>query len=69
VAEARAEAAFARRHGSLVVIAHRLSSAVRADRVLLLDGDTACLGSHDDLVRSSALYADLVGHWDLSRTP
>jgi ATP-binding cassette subfamily C protein len=42
---------------------------VRADRVLLLDGDTACLGSHDDLVRSSALYADLVGHWDLSRTP
>ena len=69
VAEARAEAAFARRHGSLVVIAHRLSSAVRADRVLLLDGDTACLGSHDDLVRTSALYADLVGHWDLARTP
>jgi ABC-type multidrug transport system fused ATPase/permease subunit len=66
VAEARAEAAFARRHGSLLVIAHRLSSAVRADQVLLLDGDTTCSGSHDELVRTSALYADLVGHWDLS---
>jgi hypothetical protein len=32
---------------------------------LLLDGDTTCLGSHDELVRSSALYAGLVGHWDL----
>jgi ABC-type multidrug transport system fused ATPase/permease subunit len=67
VAEARAEVAFARRQGSLLVIAHRLSSAVRADQVLLLDGDTTCLGSHDELVRSSPLYADLVGHWDLSR--
>jgi ATP-binding cassette subfamily C protein len=66
VAEARAEVAFARRQGSLLVIAHRLSSAMRADQVLLLDGDTTCLGSHDELVRSSALYAGLVGHWDLA---
>jgi hypothetical protein len=34
--------------------------------VLLLDGDTTCSGSHDELVRTSALYADLVGHWDIS---
>ncbi len=64
-AEAQAEAAFARRPGTLVVIAHRITSAVRADRVLLLDGDSVSVGSHDQLVRSSALYADLVGHWTM----
>ena len=64
VAEARAEQAFARRPGNLVVIAHRISSAQRADRILLLDGDIARMGTHDELVRTSSLYADLVGHWD-----
>ena len=68
VAEARAEAAFARRQGSLIVIAHRLSSAVRADQVLLLDGVNTCLGSHDELLRASTLYADLVGHWTFTPT-
>ncbi|MGH3897729.1 MAG: ATP-binding cassette domain-containing protein, partial [Pseudonocardiaceae bacterium] len=46
-AEARAEAIFARRPGTLVVIAHRISSARRARRVLLLDGDRVNLGPHD----------------------
>ncbi|MET1071111.1 MAG: ATP-binding cassette domain-containing protein [Umezawaea sp.] len=36
-AEARAEHAFHRRGGTLVVIAHRLTSAARAHRVLVLD--------------------------------
>lgn len=67
IAEARAEHGFARRPGSLVVIAHRISSVQRADRILLLDGDIARMGTHDELVRTSALYADLVGHWDQSR--
>ncbi|MCK2213721.1 ABC transporter ATP-binding protein/permease [Actinomadura sp. ATCC 31491] len=66
-AEARAETAFAARPGSLVVIAHRISSAVRARRVLLMDGGTARTGSHADLLARSRLYADLVGHW--SNTP
>jgi hypothetical protein len=30
---ARAEEAFARRHGTLIVVAHRISSALRADLV------------------------------------
>ncbi|MCK2244160.1 MULTISPECIES: ABC transporter ATP-binding protein [unclassified Crossiella] len=63
-AEARAEAAFAARPGTVIVIAHRISSARRADRVLLLDGQAAYLGTHHELVATSARYADLVGHWD-----
>jgi ATP-binding cassette subfamily C protein len=35
------ERAFAARPGTLVVIAHRIGSAHRARRVLLLDGDRA----------------------------
>jgi ABC-type multidrug transport system fused ATPase/permease subunit len=63
VAEARAEQAFAERHGTLVVIAHRISSAMRADRILLMDGADAALGSHEQLLARHPLYADLVGYW------
>jgi ABC-type multidrug transport system fused ATPase/permease subunit len=64
--EGRAEAALAQRPGTLVVIAHRISSARRANRILLLDGDSAHLGTHDELMKASDLYTDLVGHWDVS---
>ncbi|GAA4196044.1 ATP-binding cassette domain-containing protein [Microbispora amethystogenes] len=62
-AEARAEAAFAARGGTLVVVAHRISSALRARRVLVMDGTRVRLGSHEEMVAASPLYADLVGHW------
>lgn len=62
-AEARAESAFARRGGTLIVIAHRLTSALRARRILLMDGGQTLLGTHDELVKASPLYADLAGHW------
>jgi ATP-binding cassette, subfamily B, bacterial RamB/AmfA len=62
-AEARVEEAFAERHGSLIVIAHRISSAQRADRVLLLDGTRTNLGTHRQLLESSSQYADLAGAW------
>ncbi|GAA4074342.1 ABC transporter ATP-binding protein [Actinomadura miaoliensis] len=62
-AEARAEEALARRPGTLVVIAHRISSALRARRVLVLDGTRARLGTHAELLADSPLYRDLVGHW------
>ncbi|MGP4020061.1 ATP-binding cassette domain-containing protein [Saccharopolyspora sp. 5N708] len=61
--EERAERAFARRSGTLVVIAHRISSALRADRVLLLDNTGLHAGTHGMLLRSSPTYANLVGHW------
>ncbi|MET7329055.1 ABC transporter ATP-binding protein [Nonomuraea sp. NPDC005650] len=62
-AEARAETAFARRGGTLVVVAHRLTSALRARRILLMDGTRVTIGTHDELIRTSPLYADLAGHW------
>ncbi|MFI9026236.1 ATP-binding cassette domain-containing protein [Streptomyces sp. NPDC053560] len=62
--EARAERAFAARPGgSLIVVAHRISSALRADRVLVMDGTYALCGRHRDLLRRSGLYRDLVGEW------
>ncbi|MET9776942.1 ABC transporter ATP-binding protein [Streptomyces sp. NPDC006367] len=66
-AEARAEEALARRPGALVVVAHRMSSALRADRVLVLDGAGATCGTHRELLGRSPLYRDLVGHWGETR--
>jgi ATP-binding cassette subfamily C protein len=66
-AEEQAEAAFARRGGTLIVIAHRISSARRARRILVLDGTRPQLGDHSSLLASSALYADLAGQWDVPR--
>ncbi len=65
-AEARAEAAFARRPGTLIVIAHRISSALRARRVLVLDGVRAQVGDHDSLLASSPMYRDLAGYWSVA---
>jgi ATP-binding cassette subfamily C protein len=63
IAEAAAEMAFVERGGTLVVIAHRISSALRARRVLVLDGVDARCGTHTTLLETSPLYRDLVGHW------
>ncbi|GAA2925033.1 MULTISPECIES: ATP-binding cassette domain-containing protein [Streptomyces] len=62
--EERAERAFAARPGgTLVVVAHRISSARRAGRVLVMDGRNTAYGEHEELLRTSALYRDLVGSW------
>jgi ATP-binding cassette subfamily C protein len=63
-AERRAEEAFADRGGTLLVIAHRVSSALRARRVLVLDGTGAAVGDHPTLLASSPLYRLLLGHWE-----
>lgn len=62
-AERRAEEAFAARAGTLIVIAHRISSALRAERILVLDGTSAQLGDNRTLRESSPLYRELLGHW------
>ncbi|MGP4028421.1 ATP-binding cassette domain-containing protein [Actinomadura sp. 3N407] len=67
--EARVEEAFARRAGTLIVIAHRISSAARARRVLVLDGTCAQAGAHADLPAVSPLYRDLIGHWEAGSQP
>jgi ATP-binding cassette subfamily C protein len=61
--ESRAEEVFARRGVTLVVVAHRISSAVRAKHIIVLDGVRPVLGTHEQLLISSPLYRDLVGHW------
>jgi ATP-binding cassette subfamily C protein len=67
-AERRAEEAFAARPGALIVVAHRISSALRAQRILVLDGSRATLGTHTTLLRDSPLYRDLLGHWETPQT-
>ncbi|MFI9644143.1 ATP-binding cassette domain-containing protein [Micromonospora sp. NPDC051925] len=67
--EARLESAFAARPGTLVVIAHRVSSALRARRVLLLDGRTALLDTHQGLLARSAAYRALVGYGETAPAP
>lgn len=62
-AERVAEEAFAKREGTLIVIAHRISSALRARRILVLDGNQATLGTHVSLLRKSRMYRDLHGNW------
>ncbi|WP_116247501.1 ABC transporter ATP-binding protein [Nocardiopsis sp. FIRDI 009] len=66
--EARAETAFRERGGTLIVIAHRIDSARRADTLLLLDGARPLVGTHEELLSVSGLYADLVGRWEAGVT-
>jgi ATP-binding cassette subfamily C protein len=68
-AERQAEEAFAKRDGTLIVIAHRISSALRARRILVLDGNKAVLGTHASLMRTSRLYRDLHGSWTPTAKP
>lgn len=68
-AEARIERAFARRPGTLIVIAHRMSSALRARRVVVMGGESIVVGKHRQLLDVSPLYRDLVGCWTGSGRP
>jgi ATP-binding cassette subfamily C protein len=67
-AEAVAEQAFMARGGTLVVVAHRISSAERGRRVLLIDGREVVVDTPTAMPGRSELYRDLVGHW-LGPTP
>jgi ATP-binding cassette, subfamily C, bacterial len=65
--ESRVEEAFRSRPGTLIVIAHRISSALRADQVLLMDGSAdgppPRVSDHETLLADSPLYASLVSDW------
>lgn len=51
-------------HRTGIVIAHRLSQAAAADRIVVMkDGRVVQSGSHDDLVQASGPYAELWAAW------
>ena len=62
-AEERAERAFMETGATLIVVAHRMSATLRAQRVLVMATDGVVVGSHDDLLSSHPLYADLHAFW------
>ena len=46
-----------------VIVAHRLSTVMNADVVVVLDGGcVAAVGTHTELVTSNATYRTLVAH-------
>ncbi|GAB2609668.1 ABC transporter ATP-binding protein [Streptomyces capparidis] len=51
-----------------LIVAHRLTQAVTADRVVVLDeGRVVETGTHDDLVAAGGRYATLWGAWSAQR--
>lgn len=56
-AERRAEHAFVARSGTVIVIAHRIGSALRADEVLFLHEHGHVIGTPDELARSCPAFA------------
>ena len=68
--EAEVEAALERlmRGRTVVVVAHRLSTVRRADRIAVVDqGRLAELGTHDELVAMGGRYAALAAAWERSQ--
>jgi len=50
---------------TVVVVAHRLSTAARADRIAVVDdGRVAETGTHDELIAHEGRYASLYAAWD-----
>jgi ATP-binding cassette subfamily B protein len=48
------------RDRTTVVIAHRLSTVIKADRIIVMDdGQIVAMGSHEDLLATSPLYHEL----------
>ena len=48
---------------TILIIAHRLSTVINSDRILLLDdGKIVAEGTHDELIKNSKLYKNLYEH-------
>jgi ATP-binding cassette, subfamily C, bacterial len=62
-AEERVERVLAGRGGTLIIVAHRISSALRAQRIVLMDGAAMMSGTHQELLATAPLYRELVSQW------
>ena len=48
---------------TLIIVAHRLSTVVDSDRIVVLDGGrVVATGTHHELVESDPLYRELATH-------
>jgi ABC-type multidrug transport system fused ATPase/permease subunit len=48
---------------TLLIVAHRLSTVVDADQIIVLDrGEVAAVGTHEQLADGNALYRELAAH-------
>lgn len=48
---------------TVIVVAHRLSTVVDADKIMVLDrGKVSSVGTHDELLASDPLYRELAGN-------
>ncbi|WP_424869341.1 ATP-binding cassette domain-containing protein [Streptomyces sp. SAI-229] len=65
-AEERAEQAFRARPGTLIVVAHRITSALRAERIVVVGQDSLTVGGHGELLVASPEYAALIGYWHVA---
>jgi ATP-binding cassette, subfamily B, multidrug efflux pump len=49
-------------HRTVIVIAQRISTVRDADLILILDdGEIAAMGTHEELLRDSELYNEILG--------